>query len=275
VVVPSGGNGSFTVSGSHTYPQEGRYQPAVSVTETNGNTGAGFSLAHVARVGLAPTDLYTVASTFSHSGEYYGQFIISCYQKYLGRNPGPTEVAGWIPLMQGPQGWTDEVVEANFIISHEYMDILHGGLVAGWITGIYQDLVNRTPAQQEVNGWLQAIQNGLTPLDVAYGFTSSLERERIRIITDYQKYEHRPTPPAQSEVDGWVNALKGGLRNEDVVAGFVGGAPGSREYFQTHYNNIYDWLFSAYQDILGRPPDSSGLQSWLQFLENSPADPAV
>jgi hypothetical protein len=62
---------------------------------------------------------------------------------------------------------------------------------------------------------------------------------------------------------------------EDVVAGFVGGAPGSREYFQTHYNNIYDWLFSAYQDILGRPPDSSGLQSWLQFLENSPADPVV
>jgi V8-like Glu-specific endopeptidase len=264
VVGPYGGNGTFTVTGSHTYLQEGRYQLSVRVTETNGSTGAGFAVAHVARVGGAPSGLGTAASTFTHGAEYYGDFIIANFQKYLGRNPAPAEVAAWVTQMQN--GMTDETAEAFFIASPEF-EHDYGGIGAGWITGIYELLLNRAPALAEVNGWLQAMENGESPTAVAFAFTDSTERETDRIITDYQKYLGRN--PAQSEVKGWVNAFESGLTNEDLVTLFVGGAPGSREYFQTHYDNIDDWLYTAYQDILGRPPDAAGLQGWLAVLATS------
>jgi hypothetical protein len=60
----------------------------------------------------------------------------------------------------------------------------------------------------------------------------------------------------------WVNAFEHGLRNEDVIAGFVG----SLEYFQKHDDSSAEWLMSAYQDILGRPPDPTGFQGWLAVL---------
>ena len=142
---------------------------------------------------------------------------------------------------------------------------------ADWITAIYEVLLNRSPAVSEVNGSLQAMQHGEAANAVAFAFTDSLERETDRIITDYQKYLDRT--PAQSEVNGWVNAFKSGLTNENLVALFVGGVPGSREYFQTHYNNVYDWLYFAYQDFLGRPPDAGGLAGWLSYLEHSAPDP--
>jgi uncharacterized delta-60 repeat protein len=262
VVVPTGGNGSFTVSGSHSYLQEGRYQLSVIVAESNGNTGAGSALAHVGRVGSAPA-LSAAAYAFTHGTEYYSDFIIANYQKYLGRTPAPQEVSGWVGNMQ--HGMTDETAEAFFIASPEFEND-YGGIGAGWISGIYQVLLNRSPIQSELNGWLQAMNDGESANAVAFAFTDSTERETDRIITDYQKYLNRN--PLASEVGGWVNAFLGGLRNEDLVALFVGGAPASREYFLTHGDNTVDWLYSAYQEILGRPPDAAALQGWLGALKN-------
>jgi hypothetical protein len=71
------------------------------------------------------------------------------------------------------------------------------------------------------------------------------------------------THPA--EVTSWVTAFESGYSNENVVAGFVGSA----EYFQSHYDNAADWLWSAYLDVLGRPPDAAGLAAWLNLLLNS------
>jgi hypothetical protein len=118
---------------------------------------------------------------------------------------------------------------------------------------MYIDLLNRTPSDQEVNAWLIALQQGMAPADIAYGFAACPEREGIRVQADYQKYLGRSASPV--EVAGWVLAFENhSYTNEDVIAGFVG-AP---EYFQRHYDNIGDWLFAAYGDILGRTPGDAG-----------------
>jgi hypothetical protein len=46
-------------------------------------------------------------------------------------------------------------------------------------------------------------------------------------------------------------------------------AVGAPEYFQRHYDNIADWLFAAYGDILGRAPDDAGYAAWQAILRNS------
>src|SRR5207237_4594788 len=116
----------------------------------------------------------------------------------------------------------------SFIGSAEYIKS-HGGAGAGWVKGMYQDLLGRTPSQAEVDGWVKALAAGESTTDIAFGFAASAEREGQRVTADYQQYLGRS--PSAAEVAGWVSAFESGTKtNEDVVAGFVG----SVEYFKKH-----------------------------------------
>jgi hypothetical protein len=184
-----------------------------------------------------PSWLGSVASALTHSAESYSAFITAAYQRYLGRAPASSEVAAWVGLMQ--QGLTDEQLEAGFIGSPEYIAD-HGGPGAGWVTGLYQDLLGRTPSLAEVSGWVQALANGLAPTAVAYGFAAGPEREGQRVTADYQQLLGRA--PSPTEVAGWVGAFEAGqATNEDVVAGFLASA----EFFQAHGGDPGDWFAQA------------------------------
>jgi V8-like Glu-specific endopeptidase len=206
-----------------------------------------------------PANLTKVAGALAHSAEYLGYVVTAAYQHYLYRTPGSAEVAGWVGAMQG--GLSDERLEAAFIGSAEYI-AGHGGSGAGWVFGMYRDLLGRTPAQAEVDGWVAALNGGMTPQAVAYGFAASEEREGQRVAADYQKYLGRgATAP---EIAGWVSAFEQGYSNEDVIAGFVG----SVEYYQNHGSTPSTWLDAAFRDILGRPADAAADNSWLPVLQS-------
>ncbi len=128
---------------------------------------------------------------------------------------------------------------------------------------MYQDLLGRTPAQAEVDGWVQAMDNGLDPTQVAYGFAASAEREGIRVRADYQTFLGRDASDA--EVAGWVDAFRHGLTNEDVISGFVG----SPEYFDNGHKGAGDkgtWVTHAFLDVLHRPATLGEVDSWSAFL---------
>jgi hypothetical protein len=155
--------------------------------------------------------------------------------------------------------FTDEQVEAQFIGSPEYINN-HGGAGAGWVTGMYQDLLHRSPSQSEVNYWVTQLNNGATTVSVALGFAASLERETTRVQTDYMTYLGRSA--SSSEVSYWVNQFASGQTNENLVAGFTG----SNEYFTVANKGNDDratWINSVYQDVLGRTPSASEVQYWL------------
>src|SRR5437879_382966 len=102
--------------------------------------------------------------------------------------------------------------------------------------------------------WVNALNHGETPEQVAYGFAASAEREGNRVRADYQTFLGRT--PAPSEVTSWVKAFSNGLTNESLVAGFLG----STEY----YNNPnkgkgdnLDWINSATQDEFNRAPTAA------------------
>jgi uncharacterized protein DUF4214 len=201
----------------------------------------------------------TVAAGLTQSAEYYSNFITAAYNKYLGRGPEASGLAYWLNLMQN-QGLSDEHLEAGFIGSTEYIND-HGGAGSGWVTGMYVNLLGRTPAASEVQYWLKQLAAGESTADIAYGFAASQERESQRVSADYQQYLGRSA--SASEVSYWVNVFLNGGSNEKVVAGFVS----SQEYFQTQgSNNIVDWLFIAYRATLNRQPDAAGYQHWENVL---------
>jgi hypothetical protein len=254
----SGGSGSFTVTGGNTYAQEGRYQVAVGVDDSQGDTAGGFGLAHVARTGPEPGTLAAVAVGFTHSIEYFSNLVTTKYQSYLGRAPDAAGLGYWIRRLQN--NLTDEQLEASFIGSSEFIQD-HGGLNASWITSMYQILLGRNPDTSGLNYWLSVVQSGANPFAIALGFAASPERESQRISADYQTYLGRTADAGGLAY--WLGQFESGARNEDVVAGFVSSA----EYFQTHHDNIGDWLYRAYQDVLGRAPDNGGYQYWEGALE--------
>jgi hypothetical protein len=198
-----------------------------------------------------------VATALTHSYESYARFVTDAYQHYLKRTPDAAGLAGWVNLLQ--HGLSDEQLEAAFIGSPEYI-AQHGGTGSAWVVGLYRDLLGRDPDAAGLQSWLGALQAGMSPSDIAYGFAASAEREAQRINADYQKYLNRV--PEAAIVPQWINAFVHGESNEDVTAGFVA----SQEYFQQHASNNAAWLASAYQDILGRAPNSAEDTAWLRAM---------
>jgi hypothetical protein len=197
-----------------------------------------------------------IASSLTHSPEDFSNFVTGAYRQYLGRLPDAAGLANWVAAMQS--GLSDERLEASFIGSPEYI-ANHGGTGPAWVQGMYRDLLGRTPSAAEVDGWVNAMNQGMAPPTVAYGFAASAEREGQRVTADYQKYLGRT--PSASEVQGWVNAFVQGISNEDVVTGFVG----SPEYYNRAGGNTNPawWLVAAYLDVLGRSPSDSDCLNWV------------
>jgi hypothetical protein len=205
-----------------------------------------------------PPHLPAAGTALAHSLEHYQLFVKNAYTTYLGRPATPAEVAAWASAMQN--GLTDERLEASFIGSPEYI-ANHGGPGAGWVTGMYKDLLGRTPSSFEVNAWVAALNSGVSPQQVAYGFAVSGEREGRRINDDYQTFLGRPATPA--EVNAWVMAFQGGVTNEDVIAGFIGSA----EYFDGHGQGTdAGWVSAAFHDVLNRAPTPAEVTAWVALL---------
>jgi hypothetical protein len=260
--IAASGNGTFSISGSHVYILAGNYSVSVVLTDADGTSASTTSTATVTAVqgkNSLPAQVSQVAIALTTSAEYYSNRIITAYQTYLSRGPDVSGLAYWISRMQ--QGLTDEQLEAGFIGSPEYIQN-HGGTGAAWVVGMYQDILGRSPDAAGLSYWLQQLQQGVPASTIAYGFAASPEREAQRVTADYQQFLSRA--PAQAEVNYWVNQFLSGKTNEQVIAGFVA----SQEDYQKHYNDARDWIFGAYQNILGRLPDPAGLNHWLSVLES-------
>jgi hypothetical protein len=235
-----------------------------------------------------------VARGFTYSPEYANNLVTAAYHKLLGRAPDAQGLASWVNELQ--QGMSDEQMEAAFVSSPEYLQ-QHGGPGEAWIRSLYQDVLGRTADTAGLNNWRQALANGLTPAEVAQGFTGSTEREGQRVGDDYQRFLGRA--PTEVEVESGMDQLHHGRGNEDLIARLVT----SDEYIARHGPAFYasqhvtdpeaayrlwfddmfrfgteddyvterggtspDWLLGLYQDVLGRKPDTAELTVWLENL---------
>jgi hypothetical protein len=254
--VTANSGGGFAIGGTHTYRYGGTYAVVVRIYDTDGDAAFGLSTATVAD--KAPSaGLGVVGSGLTHSPEYYADLIIKDYQQYLGRTPGTLEVAGWVSAYQ--HGATDEQVMAGFLSSPEYYQNA-GNTVKTWLDAVYRDVLGRNPDAGGEQAWMQAAATGMTRDAIGLGFATSQERESQVVANDYQKYLGRGA--GASEIAGWVASFQAGATNEQIAAAFVA----SPEYYQKHNTNAHDWLFGAYNDLLARNPDPSGLNSWLGML---------
>jgi thermitase len=155
------------------------------------------------------------------SMEYLNNQVNSMYKLYLGRNPDTGGEQYWVNFLQS--GGTLEEVAEGLTSSQEYY-VLQGGTNQGFITGLYQEVLKRTPSTSELAGWETAMNNGASQLDVSIAFLTSQEYRTDLVENDYMTFLLR-----QADTGGlshWVNALNSGATDQEVLAQIFGSPEG-------------------------------------------------
>lgn len=207
----------------------------------------------------------SVAQNITNSNEAFADTVKTDYQYFLGRDADTAGLDFWVKQLTN--GWTQEKVEAGFAGSSEYIQA-KGNTQAGWIKGLYSDLLGRAPSDTEVNGWLAALHAGVKPFDLALGFTTSRERESIIVGDYYQTFLGRNA--GNDEITGWVNQILNGSYREDIQAQFLA----STEYYEGHGNTNTSWITAAFNDILQGDPSTQEIQYFEGLLQTHTLDVA-
>jgi Domain of unknown function (DUF4214) len=201
-----------------------------------------------------------VASGIVGSTESFVDLLVSDYAQFLHRAPDAAGLNNLLSQLQQGQG--EGVVEAEFVSSTEYI-LDHGNTATGFVLGLYQDLLGRTPTLNELNFWLGQLGAGASPLQVALGFTLSRERESIIINHDYFILLGRA--PDAGGLNFWLSLFQQGFTREQVASGIIN----STEFFVDHGSNNAAFIVAVYQDVLLRTPASAELAFWLS-VANQP-----
>ena len=197
-----------------------------------------------------------IVDGFLHSAEYSQRLVSGWYASFLHRAADSGGLAGFSTALQGGLGADAEV--ASILASPEYF-AQHGGSPGGFVAGLYQDLLGRTPQGNEANTWIMLAAVG-NRARVVNGIMHSQEFDSDQVANLYTSYLRRD--PDADGMNHFVNFLgQQGTDKLQVVRGILA----SQEYYQNAQDVL--WLRGLYNDILGRNGDNAAeLGSWLANL---------
>ncbi|HKO56018.1 MAG TPA: DUF4214 domain-containing protein [Thermoanaerobaculia bacterium] len=138
-----------------------------------------------------------VAAALLGSAEYRQKLIGDAFQTLLGRPVDPAGQAYWTAAMSA--GLTDEGLLAGIAGSPEYFAGHSGGVNAGFIEALYQDLLGRPVDPDARTFWLNQLNAGsITRQRVAASLLASSEY-RTRLVNGwYARYLRRNPTPAEA-----------------------------------------------------------------------------
>ena len=155
--------------------------------------------------------------------------------------------------------------------------------VEGFVTRFYQKCLDRVPDVQELEGWLNALENGsLAGADVANSFIFSEEfinrntsNEEFVIILYRAFFDREPDTGGYNSL---VNYLYRGASRKAILNGFINSQEfenlcesyGINPYrgATTEGGSVQDFVTRFYQQCLRREPEQEGLNGWVAALQN-------
>jgi hypothetical protein len=169
-----------------------------------------------------------VVNSIARSTEALKRQVDSIYTRFLNRQADTAGENFWIQYLQ--QGNTEEQLINQLLGSQEFF-VDQGSTNSGFVKGLYQLLLNRTPATSEVNAWVNVVP-AIGRSGVATSFTSSGEYRTGAVRTFYgdpslspKPFEpyftnllHRTAAPASQEIQGWVSTSMDSLTIETTLA---------------------------------------------------------
>lgn len=160
-----------------------------------------------------------VANSITASKEFRSGLIRQSYADYLDRAPDAPGLEHWLTQMS--RGMHIEQMQMGFIASPEYY-AKAGGTPQGWVTRLYQHVLDRGPAPAEVTFWVDQMARGKTRSQVARGFLYSTEHLTTVVDGYYQLLLRRSIDPSGRAT--WVTKIQQGSRDEEIIASIVSSA---------------------------------------------------
>lgn len=159
-----------------------------------------------------------IAFTVLNSAEAKMYVVINAYERYLGRAPDAASLAFW--QSQLTSGLNDEAFISIIVSSSEYYG-RNGGSTSGYLIGLYRDILQRSPAQQDIDYWatqLAASPRGAAQAraDVAFAIEQSPEYRAQLINGWYQQFDGRA--PSEAEFMAAQQTFNSGASDEQVAA---------------------------------------------------------
>jgi hypothetical protein len=131
-----------------------------------------------------------------------------------------------------------------------------------FVAQAYYDLLARQADSAGLAAWSAQLDQGATRMQVVLGIEGSLEYRTKLVTSLYGSLLHRAPDPGG--LANWVAQL--GTAQQDSFLTVLAGFLSSTEYFQNAGGNNTVFLQTFYADILHRPIDPGGAQSWGALL---------
>jgi len=199
--------------------------------------------------------------------------VARLYTAYFGRSPDQSGFTYWRERRAG--GRTLQEISQEFASSPEFSNTY--GLVDDieFVELVYNNVLGRQSDSAGRYFWGDQLADGLSRGELMVGFSesdefiaatntrppgSTLEAEMSRLyFAVFLRY------PDESGLAYWVQQRSDGVALTDIGAEFA-----SSSEFADRYGNLPDRSFVAlvYNNVLGREPDSAGLNYWLDRLSN-------
>ena len=202
--------------------------------------------------------------------------VYRLYQAMLDRAPDTAGQVDWTSrIVEGTATLRD--VANGFLGSQEYLRIYGGLDNTGFVTLLYNNVLDRAPDLGGLNDWLARLSGGASRAEIALGFSESREFATAtraaalsftgaRVEAGWTDDVYRlygatlNREPDAAGFSDWIGRLGGGTSFLTAVSGFIG----SRE-FTNVYGSLDNTAFVTllYRNVLDRAPDLGGLNDWL------------
>ncbi len=153
-----------------------------------------------------------MAQAVWESAEHRTIEVHQYFEQYLKRPPDPAAQTYWVAQMLA--GLSETGIQLALLESPEYASA-HPA-IADYITGLYNDVLNRQPDPAEVQVWVGAAAAGATQGQIALAFLTSPEAHTDLLNSYYSEFLHRQPDPAGSAF--FLNELATGFATPQSVA---------------------------------------------------------
>jgi hypothetical protein len=122
------------------------------------------------------------------AGDGVEAFVTRMYKYCLGRNPDPAGLKAYCDALRGGH-ITGGAATKSFFLSDEYKEKNHSN--AQFLTTLYKAMFDREPDTGGFNGWMDAMNNGMSRPEVVDGFINSSEFVNLCMrygITPYEGF---------------------------------------------------------------------------------------
>src|SRR5262249_27548222 len=153
-----------------------------------------------------------VINGFVTAPEYLNRLVSDDFHHLLHRELAPGEAAPFVAALRN--GLTEDGLRSSILESPEFFNT-HGGTPEGWVKGVYEDVLHRTPAAGEIENWANHLRSGRSRGFVANQIVNSHEAHEIEVNDAYRLLLGRDVDDSGRQT--WAGLLDRGGHLRDLA----------------------------------------------------------